>query len=178
LHCDSCLQKFSVRHGLECKTGGLIISRHNKIQDELSDLAWKALSPSSVCDKQKILNSHVLESKGVDESKVDPVKHLFLRNNNCKEDHGDILIRGHWTRGTDCIIDICITDADAKLDRSKDPTKVLATHEPEKKRKHLEACLGQHRHFSPFVVSTDGLLSKEAKTLLKKLPALLAEKWF
>jgi hypothetical protein len=30
---------------------------------------------------------------------------------------------------------------------------------------------------SKHVVSTDGLLGKEAKTLLKKLSALLAEKW-
>jgi hypothetical protein len=33
------------------------------------------------------------------------------------------------------------------------------------------------RHFSPFVASTDGLLGKESRTLLKKLSALLAEKW-
>jgi hypothetical protein len=54
---------------------------------------------------------------------------------------------------------------------------VLATHECEKKKKYLEACLGQRHRFSPFVVSTDGLLGKEAKTLLKKLSALLAKKW-
>jgi hypothetical protein len=42
--CDGCLQKFSIRHALECKTGGLVI----EIQDELSDLASKALSPSAV----------------------------------------------------------------------------------------------------------------------------------
>jgi hypothetical protein len=63
------------------------------------------------------------------------------------------------------------------LNRSKDPDKVLATHKQEKKKKYLEACLGQCHHFSPFMVSTDGLFGKEAKTLLKKLPGLLAEKW-
>jgi hypothetical protein len=43
---------------------------------------------------------------------------------------------------------------------------------------YLEACLKQHHHFTPFVVSIDGLLGKEAKTLLKKLSSiLLAEKW-
>jgi hypothetical protein len=55
---------------------------------------------------------------------------------------------------------------------------VLANHGREKKKKYLEACcLGQRRHFSPFMISTDGLLSKEAKTLLKKVSALLARKW-
>jgi hypothetical protein len=46
--CDECDQKFSVRHALECKKGGLVISRHNEIQDELVDLASKALTPSAV----------------------------------------------------------------------------------------------------------------------------------
>jgi hypothetical protein len=50
-HCDGCGQKFSVRHALGCKKqGGLVISRDNQIQDELSDLASKALIPSAVCD--------------------------------------------------------------------------------------------------------------------------------
>ena len=80
----------------------------------------------------------------------------------------------------DCILDVRVTDVDAKSNRSKDPHKVLAAHEErEKKKKYLRACLEQRRHFSPFVVSTDGLLlGKEAKILLKKLVSLrLAEKW-
>jgi hypothetical protein len=40
-----------------------------------------------------------------------------------------------------------------------------------------KSCLEQRRHFTPFVVSTDGLIGKETKTLLKKLSSLLAEKW-
>jgi hypothetical protein len=36
--CDGCNQKFSMRHALECKKGGLVISRHDEIRDELRDL--------------------------------------------------------------------------------------------------------------------------------------------
>jgi hypothetical protein len=54
---------------------------------------------------------------------------------------------------------------------------VLEAHERKKKKKYLWACLEQRRHFSPFVVSTDGLLGKEAKILLRKLSSMLAEKW-
>ncbi len=68
-------------------------------------------------------------------------------------------------------------DVDSKSQRSKDPHKVLEALEREKKKKYPEACLEQRRHFSPFVASTDGLLGKESRTLLKKLSALLAEKW-
>jgi hypothetical protein len=54
---------------------------------------------------------------------------------------------------------------------------VLEGHEREKKKKYLKAYLKQRWHFSPFVVSTNGLLGKESQTLLKKLSVLLAEKW-
>ena len=53
----------------------------------------------------------------------------------------------------------------------------MASHERAKKKKYLAACLAQRRHFTPFVVSTDGLLGKEAKALLQRLSALLAAKW-
>jgi hypothetical protein len=175
-HCDGCLQKFSVRHALECKTDSLVISRHNEIRDELSDLADKALSPSSFRDEPKIHNGRTLQGQIADDNKENPVKCVFC-NSKGMEDRDDILIRGLWARGTNCIIDVRITDVDTKSNRSKDPVKVLATHEQEKKKKCLEACLGQQRHFSPFVVSMDGLFGKEAKTLLKKLSGLLAEKW-
>ncbi len=176
IQCNGCQQKFSVRHALECKRGGLVISRHNEIRDELSDLASKAFFPSAVRDEPRIQTSRAAESDtspGKPESPA--VKRLF--QNNRTEDRGDILVRGLWARGTDCIIDVRITDVDAKSQRSKDPHKVLEAHEREKKKKYLEACLEQRRHFSPFVASTDGLLGKESRTLLKKLSALLAEKW-
>jgi hypothetical protein len=50
---DGCSQKFSVRHALECKTGRLVVSRHNEIQDELNDLATKAFPPAG-CDEPLI----------------------------------------------------------------------------------------------------------------------------
>ncbi len=48
VHCDGCDAKFSIRHALECKVGGLIILRHNEVNDELGDLASKAMTPSAV----------------------------------------------------------------------------------------------------------------------------------
>jgi hypothetical protein len=69
-----------------------------------------------------------------------------------------------------------MTDLDCKSNRSKDPKKVLAPHEREKKKKYIEACLEQCCHFTPLVVSTSGLIGKESKILLKKLSALLSEK--
>jgi hypothetical protein len=57
------------------------------------------------------------------------------------------------------------------------PAKVLTAHEREKKKKSLEACLEQRRHFFPgFVVSTDGLLDKATIILLKKLSAFCSHR--
>ena len=55
--------------------------------------------------------------------------------------------------------------------------KILESQEKEKKKKYLEPCLNQRRSFTPFVVSSDGLLGREAKLLLKQLSKLLVDKW-
>jgi hypothetical protein len=53
--CDGCGQTNSVGRALDCKTGGLIIQRHNEIaKNELTDLCGKALTPSAVHDGSSI----------------------------------------------------------------------------------------------------------------------------
>ena len=54
---------------------------------------------------------------------------------------------------------------------------MLQSQEREKKKKYLNNCLQQRRTFTPFVVSSDGLLGREAKSLIKQLSVLLTEKW-
>ena len=102
---------------------------------------------------------------------------LKYKSKSNDEDRGDLLVRGLWQRGTHCVIDVRVTNINGKSQRHLVPAKVLAKHEREKKAKHLEACLDQRRHFSPFVFSTDGVIGQEAKTLLKRVSALLADKW-
>ena len=167
------MKKFSIRHALECKTGGLINTRHNEVRDELGALSSQALTPSSVRDEPKIHLSRGNEDSKAKET-VSPVSRNLRKNQG--EERGDLLVRGLWARGTDCIIDVRVTDTDCKSQRSKDPMKVLENHEKEKKKKYLGPCLEQRRHFTPFVVSTDGLIGKEAKTLLRKLSSMIAEK--
>jgi hypothetical protein len=102
IQCTGYQQKFSVRHALECKPGGLVISRHNEIRDELSDLASKAFSPP------QFHTSHAAEPRSSPGKPASPaVKRLF--QNNRTEDRDDILVRGLWARGTDCIIDVVPT---------------------------------------------------------------------
>jgi hypothetical protein len=174
-HCDGCGQKFSILHALQCKNGGLVIARHDEIVGELIDLGKKALNSGAVRDEPRINPCRPAEQmKEPDHLNPSNARHLRKHVN---DDRGDILLRGFWIPQTDLVIDVRVTDTDAKSNRSKDPKKVLEQHEKEKKKKYLQACLAQRRHFTPFVVSTDGLIGKEAKTLLKKLSSKLAVKW-
>jgi hypothetical protein len=75
-----------------------------------------------------------------------------------EDERGDLLIRGFWARGTDCILDIHVTYTNAKSYCKRTPAKVTESQEKEKKRKYLENCLKQRHHFTPFVVSVDRLL--------------------
>jgi hypothetical protein len=63
-----------------------------------------------------------------------------------------LLIRGFWERGTDCIIDVRVTDTDAK-NISKDPAKVLEAHE--KRKGSTSSPVLSNAVISPFVVSTE-----------------------
>eukprot|EP00978_Attheya_sp_CCMP212_P033229 scaffold133220_cov26-Attheya_sp.AAC.1 len=88
------------------------------------------------------------------------------------------MIRGFWSRGTDCTVDVRITDLDSKSYPKRSSDKVLAGQEQEKKRKYpLAPCLAQRRHITPFVSSTDGLIGKEGQTFTKRLAGLLLDKW-
>jgi hypothetical protein len=74
----------------------------------------------------------------------------------------------------DCIIDVRVTDTDETSYALKPSDKVLEAAEKLKKKKYLQACLEQRRNFTPFLMSIEGLLGKEAKTFLKVLAARTA----
>ena len=57
------------------------------------------------------------------------------------------------------------------------PEKCLHKAEEGKKKMYLKACLQQHRNFSPFFDSFDGLLGVEAMATLKRIASRLATKW-
>ncbi len=152
-----------------------MILRHNEIRDELADLAAKAIIPSAIRN-EPLIHSSCPAVKMTESAQAPPAVTRNLYKNR-EELRGDLCIRGFWTRGTDCIIDVRVTDTDAKSYLSRDPAKVLETHEKEKKKKYLASCIAQRRNFTPFVVSTDGLIGKEARLVLQKLLSLLADKW-
>ena len=87
------------------------------------------------------------------------------------------MIRGFWDRSSDCIIDVRICDVHQSSYLIRNPVNILKSTETSKKSKYLKNCLDQRRHFTPFVVSCEGLLGKEADVFFKRLSMKLAEKW-
>jgi len=92
-------------------------------------------------------------------------------------DRGDLLIRGFWEGSTDTIIDVRATNLDSKSYKNLPPKKALERQEKEKKKKFCKPCENQRRHFTPFVVSKDGMFGFEARAFLKRRVKFLAEEW-
>jgi hypothetical protein len=90
-------------------------------------------------------------------------------SHSSEKERRDLLIGGFWARWMEVIVDVQVTDMDAKLYWSLDPHKVLAMQERKRKKKYFQSCLEQRKHFTPFVLSTDGLIGHEAQELLKRL---------
>ena len=93
------------------------------------------------------------------------------------EQKGGLLIRYLWQQGTDSVHNLRVVNTDALSYLKKAPEKCLHEAEKVKKKMHLEACLQQLRHFSPFVSLVDGLLGVEATATLKRIASRLATKW-
>ena len=75
------------------------------------------------------------------------------------------------------VLDGRVCDTDAKTYLRASPERALERAEREKKRKYLQACLDNRRHFTPLVASVDGLLGSEFEAFLKRLAAKVARKW-
>ena len=45
-YCDGCNAKFTICHALNCKRGGLVTARHNKLWYRVADLVGTAFTPS------------------------------------------------------------------------------------------------------------------------------------
>ena len=90
---------------------------------------------------------------------------------------GDIGVHGFWKTGQSTIFDVRVTDTDCVSWRDRDPHKVLAQHEKEKKKRYSAACAGRRRHCTPLVFSCDGMVAVEASAAIKRVASLLSKTW-
>jgi hypothetical protein len=147
--CDGCNARFTLQHVLGCKKGGLVIICHNKIQDELVYMAGRVImTPSAIGNEPLLCPACVTASVKTPPSMCTPLPPSSENEATGKDDHGDLLLRGFQAQGTSCIVDVRVTDMDAKSYIKQALAKVLETQEKEKKRKYLEPCLKSRRHFN------------------------------
>ena len=151
-HYDGCQAKFSISHAIDCKKGGLVTAPHNEIRDRVAYLEGKAFTPSHMHNNPLIYSGHAVKR-----TKATPA---WATGNNNQEgvppldvtdQKGNLLIRDLWQNGTDSVHDMHVVNTDTKSHITKDTEKCLHEAERGKNWMYLEACLQQHRHFSPFV---------------------------
>ena len=92
------------------------------------------------------------------------------------EARGDVAVHGLWEKGTTCILDIRITDTNAKSYAGTSSAKVLEKAAKVKKDKYEAACTARRRTFAPLVYSVDGMACKEALAFEKRVASLMASK--
>jgi hypothetical protein len=153
--CDGCGAQFSMQHALACKKGGLVTRRHNEIRDVVGDLAalaWKDVHR-------------------------EPVVREASDDENLPALVADLAVRGAWQPQRMALLDIRVTDTDATSYASQPVRSVLAKAESEKKRKYGAVCEQRHASFTPFVISVDGALGREANAFVHRLVDHLVRKW-
>ena len=153
--CDGCGADFTLQHALDCKKGGLVILRHNEIRDCLGDLASQVW-PQVI--KEPIVNETTATSS-------DPGLRL------------DLGIRGVWQPQVEALFDVRVIDTDAPSHCHRAPNAILESSSLEKKRMYKKAVEDRRGTFTPFVLSVDGLLHKEASHFLKHMATALSSKW-
>ena len=150
--CDGCGANFTLQHALDCKKGGLVILRHNEIRDCLGDLASQVW-PQVI--KKPIVNEATATSS-------DPGLRL------------DLGIRAVWQPQVEALFDVRVIDTDAPSHCHRAPNAILESSSLEKKRMYKKAVEDRRGTFTPFVLSVDGLLHKEASHFLTFTPFVLS----
>ena len=153
--CDGCGAPFDLGHALDCKKGGLVTQRHNEVRDALGDIA--ALTYKKVVREPVVREAD--EARGISALVA------------------DLGVRGVWQPQTEALFDIRVTDTDAQSCAQRTVNAVLTAAEREKKRKYAQAVQARHASFSPFVLSVDGVMAREAQFVVQHFADRLSTKW-
>jgi hypothetical protein len=156
--CDGCGAATDLHHALTCTVGGLVIARHGLVLDVLMELAELAFGESRV---------------GYEPTIFPP----GYKHPEANGQRGDLNIKHLWARNINCIIDVIIPHAEGPSNMKKTPQAVVLSAQLKKKREYGALCKANRKHFTPFAVTTSGLLAPEAKALLKCFARALADKW-
>ena len=154
-NCDRCGTAFDVCHTLSCSKGGLVIKRHNKVHDELLDLARRDFTSASVHVEPLIHQGRNISEREIRQG-----------GDKDKETQGYVMIQFLWDQQTESIIDIKLGDTDVDSYKYEQMAALLDWWETIKEDKHSKNYHDQRTHFSLFVLSVNSMLGREALFLL------------
>ncbi len=156
-----CGQKFSMDHAMQCKTGGYIHRRHDRLRDLfakfLEDVAYDVHTEPGL----QVLTGEVLPE-----------------GTNTKDDaRSDIAVRGFWQAYALAFFDIKVFNPFAKAHISRSLKAVFKSNEEGKKREYNERIIQvEHGSFTPIVASAFGGFGVETGRFVSKLIEKMASK--
>ena len=79
-------------------------------------------------------------------------------------------------RGEICLLDIVVTETDAKSYKHLSSRVMIKGLIQKKKKKYLDTCVDCRKTFMPLSYALDGI-GKEPRTFNKRIATIIAEKW-
>ena len=154
--CDGYGTKFTTKHTVACKKGGLVVSRHNEIKAETGGIAIQALGSNRVRDEPKVItcrdtpNAQMpVSAQAHPPSRAGPDPSISPKPSATTTpslDHGRFFDRGNFPiaglceKQTSCVVDMRVINTYQLSYRSSTPAQALPSQEKVKKKKYGELC--------------------------------------
>ena len=160
----SCGAENSIQHAMDCKLGGFIHMRHNRVRDLFADLLRKAGCKAVQTEMQLLPDEGELEGTPKYVEKGD-------------ESRMDVTAVGFWGAWQRAYFDVRVFNPTAPSYAAQKLATLTEKHEKEKKKKYgLRIKEIEKGSFTPLVFTTTGACGKECDLALKRLSNLIAEK--
>ena len=156
----ACGVKNSVDHTLNCKLGGYVTMRHNKVRD------LEASMLKEVCKDVKI------------EPELLPIGTTETRSSNLADKARlDVSAVGLWSAMERTFLDVRIFHPNSPSYADTSPQQLYIQHEREKKRCYNDRILQVEKgSFSPLIFTTSGGMGPESTRYHKRLAELISAK--
>ena len=154
-----CGQSFNMTHALNCKTGGFITIRHNRVRDFEAQLLTEISNDVEIEPPLQPLEAEII---------------IGLTSVNARAGVG---ARGFWRKGQNAFFDVRITNTKSESQRHLTSEKIFTKHEREKKRQYNNRIMNvEHGTFTPLVFSVNGGMAKECLKFHKFVAEKIANK--
>ena len=156
-----CNEAFTSDHAMQCKRGGYVIRRHNRMRDLFAKLL------DDVADGVQI------------EPALQPLtgEQLPPSANSESEARLDVVARGFWQQYEMAFFDIRVFNPFAKSYSNSNLEAIFRSNEAAKKREYNQRVIRvEHGSFTPIVLSAFGGLGNETSRFVGKLIEKLSEK--